>query len=174
MRSIVLAVLAVVCTGAGVLTTPVPVVGTVFSIAAPALALLGVILGGMDVSRRKRAGQAGDAALVGVVLSALAFFPALATTVTCGVCNALWSSTPIQVRRDVRFDVRQGGKPSNLHFADGGVPSLPPPFAPGTVPGGRTDAAVAPGAVPGSADRPPAQRPPVIPPPPLPAGPRSP
>jgi len=175
VRAIVLAVLAVVCTVAGVLTTPVPVVGTVFSVAAPTLALLGAILGGIDLSRRKRAGQPGDAVLVGVVLSALAFFPALATTVTCGVCNALWSSTPIQVQRDVRFDVRQSGKLPHTRFADGGVPSLPPPFAPGMVPGTRGDAAVAPGAVPGSADGPPAQNePPPIPPPPLPAGPRSP
>jgi hypothetical protein len=174
MRSIVLAVLAVVCTGAGVLTTPVPVVGTVFSVAAPALALAGVIFGGMDLSRRKRAGQSSDSALVGVVLSALAFFPALATTFTCGLCNALWSSSPIEVRRDVRFDVRQSGKLPNVRVADGGVLTLPPPFAdPGF--GSRGDASVAPGTVPGAPGVAPAPgRPPVIPPPPLPAGPRSP
>src|SRR6187431_1926438 len=85
VRSIVLAVLAAVCVVAGILTVPVPVVGTVFSLAAPTLAITGVILGGMDLSRRKRAGQPSDAPLIGVVLSALVFFPALATTFTCGV-----------------------------------------------------------------------------------------
>jgi hypothetical protein len=169
VRAIVLAVLAVGCTVAGVLTTPVPIVGTVFSVAAPVLALLGVILGGMDMSRRKRAGQPSDAALVGVVLSALAFFPALATAFTCGLCNALWSSSPIEVRRDVRFDVRQSGKLPGVRFADGGVQALPPPFAPGV--GERGDAGVVPGA---SNDGTAPPRPPVIPPPPLPAGPRSP
>ena len=148
---------------AGILTVPVPVVGTVFSLAAPTLAITGVILGGMDLSRRKRAGQPSDAPLIGVVLSALVFFPALATTFTCGVCNALWSSGPVQVRRDIRFDVRNPSSLPNVHFADGGVPSQPPPFAPTF--GAPGDAAVAPGSVPNPN--------PVIPPPPLPAGPRT-
>ena len=177
MRSIVLAVLSLLCIGAGVLTTPVPIVGTVFSFGAPTLALLGVILGGVDISSRRRAGQSSDAALAGVILSALCFLPALATSLTCGVCNALFSSAPIEVRRDIRFDVRNNPQPQ-VRFADGGTSALsPPPFAPSF---GRADAGIAPAARPG-ADQParPAQpgetqpRPaPVIPPPPLPPGPR--
>lgn len=165
MRSIVLAVLAGVCTVAGVLATPVPVAGTVLSWAAPALAILGVVLGGTDVSRRKRAGQSSDASLVGVVLSALAFFPAIAFALTCGMCNALMSASPMQVRRDIRFNVRDP-RSSPAAAADAGTGTLPPPFAPGF---GKTGDA---GASPSPSLAPPAA--PAIPPPPLPAGPRSP
>jgi hypothetical protein len=166
VRSIVLAVASLLCIGAGILTTPIPVVGTLFSFGAPALALLGVILGGMDISRARKQGQSRDAALAGVILSALCFLPALATSLTCGVCNALWSSTPIQVRRDIRFDVRNNSGP-NVHFADGGTQVLPPPpFAPGF---GKVDAGVAPEPQPGERKPPSA-----LPPPPLPAGPRVP
>ena len=173
MRSIVLAVLAVVCTGAGVLATPVPVVGTVFSVAAPILAVTGVVLGGMDVSRRKRAGQGGDAPLVGVVLSALAFFPAIMTAFTCGLCNALWSSTPVEVRRDIRFNVRDPRSLPGAPDVDGGTQALPPPFAPGFgKPGDAPAAPVPDAAAPTGAT--PAPSAPAIPPPPLPAGPRSP
>jgi hypothetical protein len=165
VRSIVLAVASLLCIGAGVLTTPIPVVGTLFSFGAPALGLLGVILGGMDISRARKQGQSRDAALAGVILSALCFLPALATSLTCGVCNALWTSGPIQVRRDIRFDVRNNPGP-NVHFADGGTSVLPPPpFAPGF---GRADAGVAP-VQPGQ-PKPSAP----LPPPPLPAGPRVP
>ena len=166
MRSIVLAVLAVVSTVAGVLATPVPVAGTVFSWAAPGLALTGVILGGMDLSRRKREGKGGDAALVGVVLSVLAFFPAVATALTCGMCNALWTASPVQVRRDIRFNVRDPRSLQAVPGADGGTGTMPPPFAPGF---GQTGDA---GTVPTPSLAPPGA--PVIPPPPLPAGPRSP
>lgn len=164
MRSIVLAVLALVSTGVGVLATPVPVVGTVFSWAAPALAVAGMILGGMDYSRRKRAGQSSDGPIVGVMLSAFAFFPAFAFALTCGLCNAFMSASPIQVRRDVRFNVRDP-RAQQQPSADGGTGTLPPPFAPGF--GAPGDAGIAPVA-------PSPGRAPVIPPPPLPAGPRSP
>jgi hypothetical protein len=182
VRSIVLAVLSLLCIGAGVMTTPVPVVGTVFSFGAPTLALLGVILGGVDISSRRRAGQSSDAALAGVILSALCFLPALATSLTCGVCNALFSSAPIDVRRDIRFDVRNNPQPQ-VRFADGGTsafggtapalrggaPLAPPPFAPSF---GRADGGVAQPAQPGQPTEAQPRPAPVIPPPPLPPGPR--
>jgi hypothetical protein len=126
--SIVLSVAAFVCLGIGFLTTPIPVVGTVFSFAAPALALAGIAVGGVALSRAKRAGQPGDGAVVGIVLNVVAFLPALLVAMTCGVCNALFSAGGVQVRRD--FDLRMG--PGGVLVApDGGVaPGLqrPPPF----------------------------------------------
>ena len=121
VRSIVLAVLSLICAGAGVLATPVPVVGVVFSLAAPVLALVGVVLGGVDLSQRKREGRATEGPLAGVILSALCFFPALATTLTCGVCNALWSAAPVTVQRDLKFDVRSGSGRTRVSLGDGGV-----------------------------------------------------
>jgi hypothetical protein len=131
------------------------VVGAVFAFGAPALALLGVILGGLDLSAAKREGKPRDLPLVGTVLAALGFFPALITALTCGVCNALVSSGPIHVQRDFRF----GTSPSLASDA-------------GVGPGWPVPAAGAQGAAP---SEPPASPVPALPgdlpPPPLPAGP---
>jgi hypothetical protein len=157
--SIVLAALSLVSIGLGVLTTPVPVVGAIFSFGAPALALAGVVTGGIAMSRAKRENQPRDLAVAGVITNALFFVPALITALTCGVCNALCSTGQIQTRRDFHFGVQRGAAGSPAAQAGQGgtglAPALPPPRASG-------------GAAPAGGDG--AQRdapPPAFPPPPI-------
>lgn len=178
--SILLSVVAFICTAIGFLTTPIPVVGTLFSFGAAALALGGIVLGGRAVTAAKKLGRPNDTARIAVVLNVLALVPALLVALTCGVCNALFSSGNVQLQRDFQFNLSPDWGP------DGGVgpralppparqpePSSPAPEAPG-----EPGQAPAPGA-PAGADRPdqqkaaePAQRPSTtLPPPPLPAGP---
>jgi hypothetical protein len=160
VRALLLAVACFASTGLGVLLTPIPVAGALFAFGAPALALLGVILGGRDVSRARRENKPRDTALIGTVLSALGFFPALLTALTCGVCNALVTAGPMNVQRSVRFGMGPGMR------SDGGMPLAPLPMprarpgAPSTAPpAAGTGAPSTPGA---------------LPPPPLPAGPGAP
>lgn len=120
LLSILLSGLAMVCAGIGVLTTPFPVLGLIFAFGAPALAVAGVMLGGSAMSKAKRAGQTNETAKIGVILNAIAFVPSLLVALTCGVCNALFSTGNVQVQRDIRF-----GSP--FGSADGGVRALPPP-----------------------------------------------
>jgi hypothetical protein len=160
VRALLLAVACFFATGLGVVLAFVPVAGAVFAFGAPVLALLGVILGGLDLSRARREGKPRDTVVLGTVLSALGFFPALLTALTCGVCNALVTSGPIEVRRGMHFRVGQGA------IVDGGVapgwPLPPPPSAP------DPDHA-APAPAPSGPDRPAPSN--GLPPPPLPAGP---
>jgi hypothetical protein len=150
--SILLGVLSLACVALGVLATPIPMVGALFSFAAPLLAIAGIIVGGLAMSRSQRAGPpvtpgepipaapARKVGLPGVIVSAVALLPALLTALTCGVCNALCSTGQIQTRRDFKFDIQRG---------------LPPPAPPRDAP----DAGQEPGD--------PAAPPPVFPPPPL-------
>ena len=169
MRALLLAVACFVATGLGVVLAFVPVAGAVFAFGAPVLALLGVILGGLDLSRARREGKPRDTPLLGTVLSALGFFPALLTALTCGVCNALVSSGPIEVRRGMHFGVRQGA------IVDGGVaPGWPLPPPPGSSkrapdPSAPEPNHAAPSPAPSGTDRPAPSN--GLPPPPLPAGP---
>jgi len=152
VRAVLLAAACFVSTGLGVLMTPVPVLGSVFAFGAPVLALVGVIVGGLDIARARREGKPRDAALVGTVLAGLGFFPALLTALSCGVCNALVSSGPIRLQRDLHLS----GSPTQAADAGATAPGLQPP--PLTLPG-----------------QPPAAGqgapPPGLPPPPLPSGP---
>ncbi|MDH5675810.1 MAG: hypothetical protein OEZ06_27040, partial [Myxococcales bacterium] len=119
--AILLGVTSFVATGLGVLLTPVPVVGAIFAFGAPVLALSGVILGGRAMGEARRQGRGEGTPLAGVIVSALAFIPALLTAVTCGVCNAMCSN---ELRDQGGFRIRQG-----FPFdRDGGValPPLPP------------------------------------------------
>jgi hypothetical protein len=151
--SILLGVLSLACVALGVLATPIPMLGALFSFAAPLLAIAGIIVGGLAMSRSQRAGppvtpgepvpvaRAGKVGLPGVILSAVALLPALVTALTCGVCNALFSTGQIQTRRDFKFDIQRG---------------LPPPAPPRDAPDGGREPPADPGAPP-----------PVFPPPPL-------
>jgi hypothetical protein len=150
--SILLGVLSLACVALGVLATPIPVLGALFSFAAPLLAIAGIIVGGLAMSRSQQAGPLAPpgeptpaapprrVGLAGVIVSAIALLPALLTAMTCGVCNALCSTGQIQTRRDFKFDIQRG---------------LPPPVQPRDTP----DA----GRQPSDPDAPP----PVFPPPPL-------
>lgn len=144
--SIVLALAAFVCVGIGFVTSWIPVVGTVFSFAAPMLAIGGIVAGGVSLSRAKREGRPGDAAMVGIVLSSLALVPALLVAMTCGVCNALFTAGGVQTSRD--FDVRLGqGRPLVAPDAGRAGKPLPPlpPFPSPQAPRGTAPAAHPPG-----------------------------
>jgi len=157
--SLVLAALSLVSIGLGVLTTPIPVVGAIFSFGAPTLALAGVITGGLAMSRARRENRSRDLALAGAITSGLCFVPALITALTCGVCNALCSTGRFETRRDFHFNIQQGtGGSAAGHAGQGGsgdpLTLPPPPRARPTAPSGG-DA--------GQRDAPP----PAFPPPPI-------
>jgi hypothetical protein len=179
--SILLSVVALLCTAIGFFTTPIPVLGTLFSFGAAAIALLGVVLAGRAVSAAKRQGRSNDTARIGVVLNALALVPALLVALTCGVCNALFSTGNVQVQRDFQFNLGQGAGP------DAGPNALRPPAQaapgepapepgqpqPGESPARAPSQPGEPGGAvqPGSAPQQVAPSPSTLPPPPLPAGP---
>jgi hypothetical protein len=147
--SILLGVLSLACVALGVLTTPIPVLGAMFSFAAPLLAIAGIVVGGLAMSRSQQAGQPAAPAetapaaapvrrvgLPGVIVSAVALLPALLTAMTCGVCNALCSTGQIQTRRDFKFDIQPvpppASTPQDTPDAGGepGNPDAPPPVFP--------------------------------------------
>lgn len=119
-----LAIASFVCIGLGVLFTPVPGLGALFSFGAPVLALAGIILGGRAVSRSKAApamaggpvpapAETSGLALAAVIASALAFVPAVITALTCGACNALCAAGEVTTRHNIKtgidpFDVLLG------------------------------------------------------------------
>jgi hypothetical protein len=156
LLSIVLSVVALVCTLIGFLTTPIPVLGMVFSFGAAAIALGGIMLGGRSISDAKRRGVPNDAGRVAVVLNIIAFVPALLVAITCGLCNALFSSGNVQVNKNFHFDVDQFGPGQH-------APPEPQPEQPEQP------------AKPGQPEQPTQPNPPPgqLPPPPLPAGPKN-
>lgn len=157
--SILLAVVAFVCTLVGFLTTPIPVLGVVFSFGAAAIALGGMLLGGRAISAAKQRGMPNDSGRIAVVLNVLAFVPALLVAITCGVCNAVMSTGNMHLQRDLNFNIGPG------MFGDAGVPGLPPPpRAPD-----QPDQQPEPPNQPNQPSQPPA--PSRLPPPPLPPGP---
>ena len=173
--SILLSVVALLCTAVGFFTTPIPVVGTLFSFGAAAIAIAGVVVGGRAVTAAKQQGRSNDTARIGVVLSALALVPALLVALTCGLCNALFSSGNMQLQRDFQFNVGRGWPGAD---PDAGPNALPPPArapsepdqpppegTPATPPpaGSKEPAPANPSAPPQPSQN--------LPPPPLPAGP---
>ncbi|HKU37063.1 MAG TPA: hypothetical protein VJR89_02920 [Polyangiales bacterium] len=164
LLSILLSALAVVCAGIGVLTAVVPKVGLIFAFGAPALAVAGIMLGGSAMSRAKRAGQTSETGKLGAILSAVAFVPSVLVALTCGVCNAFFSTGDVRLHKDFRV----GGTPFGV---DAGARALPPPQRLGRPQAGQAapDAPQRP-ANPQPADTPPPAEP-ALPPPPLPPGP---
>lgn len=168
--SILLAVVALLCTAVGFFTTPIPVIGTLFSFGAAAIALGGIMLGGRATTLAKRQGRPNDTARIAVMLNVLALVPALLVALTCGVCNALFSSGNVQLQRDFQFNLGQGAWPD----AGTGPQALPPPprQEPEAPSGSEPTSGEPSGPAPGPAQGEPAPaRPSNLPPPPLPAGP---
>jgi hypothetical protein len=187
LLSILLSGLAIVCAGIGVLTTPFPVLGLIFAFGAPALAVAGVMLGGSAMSKAKRAGQTNETAKIGVILNAIAFVPSLLVALTCGVCNALFSSGNVQVQRDFQFNGgtwepdagpnalpplprQQGQAPGEPLPGAPAQPGAPAPGAP-YEPGGQAPQPSAPPQPGADGPQQIAPSPSTLPPPPLPAGP---
>jgi hypothetical protein len=167
LLSILLSALAVVCAGVGVLTTPIPKLGLIFAFGAPALAVVGIMLGGSAMSRAKRGGETSETGRIGAILSAIAFVPSILVALTCGVCNAFFSSGNLQVHKDFRV--------GNSPFADAGAGALPPPQRLAVGGSDQTEPPPPPSSSDGKAPPPPPTAAPsgttTLPPPPLPPGP---
>ncbi|MCG8555227.1 MAG: hypothetical protein MJD61_08050 [Proteobacteria bacterium] len=128
---------------AGLLTTVVPVVGSLFAFGSPALALAGIVLGGVAMSRAAAQGMSSNAGLAGLVLSVVAFVPASLVALTCGVCNVCVSTGAVHTPHGthLRFDRVPGPGSTTVNDApelapsegvDASNPALPPPpLAPG-------------------------------------------
>lgn len=108
----------------GVLASGIPSLGVVLSFAAPVLALVGIITGGVEVSRRGRTGQGAGLATTGLIVSAVAFLPALTVALTCGVCSAMCAG--------VNHGAGPTAGPRGMAFFDAGI--SPPAARPATPP----------------------------------------
>jgi hypothetical protein len=156
LTSILLAFAAGLCIPLGMLATPFPVVGSLFSFGAPALAVLGIVLGARAMARARDGGGRSVAGLVGVVFNAMTLPPALGVALTCGAFNAALTSGNVQT--STHFQVTQGQGPTAGAGAD--TAPAPPPFAPDLL--GRDAGAPEPEPEPAPAPAP------ALPPPPLP------
>lgn len=160
--SFLLAFAAFVSLVLGLLLTPVPIWGAVFSFGAPMLALSGIVIAGMKMSEATKRAQPSGVALTSVILNVLAFLPALVVAMTCGVCNACVSSQGGM--NQVQFGPmlqQQGQRPI---AADAGPP--PPPFPNDPTPTRTTGDA-------GANNPAPTPVQPDLPPPPIAPGPKS-
>jgi len=177
--SVAVGALSFIMMVAGFFLSWVPVLGSLLSFGAPVVALAGVVMGGVGMSRAKQSGDESGPAIAGLIVSLIAFFPALLVALTCGMCNACLTAgamnpnlhrgtSPFGRGRQFPFTApvspSDGGKPPSLDMgtgpADAGVgrfppPAFPPPPVPGTAPGASPPVpGTAPGAsppVPGTA-----------------------
>jgi hypothetical protein len=182
LGSVILGVFAFLCMFAGALLVWVPFLGTMLSFLSPILAIAGVILGGVAMSRaREGQGESEGLAIGGLILNVVAFIPAMLIALTCGLCNTLCTSafvTPNGQTSRVPWTV-DGGVRSNPFedlFADAGphgsiLPPTPvtPPLP--TAPNDPNAPAVPPTTDPVPMERQGDQTP--LPPPPLPPGPHA-
>jgi hypothetical protein len=116
LGSIILAIFAFLCMIAGALFVMVPFLGTMLSFLSPVLAITGVVLGGVALSRAKQGmGESEGLATAGLVLNIVAFIPAMFVALTCGLCNTLCTGAylqPSDPNARVPWD-RDGGAGSN-------------------------------------------------------------
>lgn len=99
VASSILAILAFFFLLGGMLTSLVPYVGSVLSFGAPLLALFGIVLGGVGMSRAKQHGDSDTFATLGLTLNIIAFLFGLVFALTCGLCNACISQSAQQNAR---------------------------------------------------------------------------
>lgn len=129
--SVLLAFVAFVSLGLGLVFTPVPIWGAVFSFGAPVVALVGIVVSGLAMSAAQKRGQPSGFALAGVIMNVLAFLPALVVALTCGVCNAL-VTTQGGGQRHMQLMAPPQTQPVNdpttapPPFPDDPTPALPP------------------------------------------------
>jgi hypothetical protein len=86
--SIIVGIAAFLFMFGGFLTSIIPGVGALLSFGAPMLAIAGIVMGGLALSRAKRDGQPTGAATAGLIVNIIAVIPALVIALTCGLCNA--------------------------------------------------------------------------------------
>ncbi|UJR86915.1 hypothetical protein [Sandaracinus amylolyticus] len=166
LGSIVLGVFALIFMFGGFVLTFVPFLGTMLSFLAPVLAVTGIVLGGVALSRARETQQSEGLAIGGLVVNIVAFVPAMLVAVTCGLCNTVCTGialTPSDPNAPPWYLRDSGPSPFDVFFVDAGVPhaapnapNAPPPIAP-PPPSPATPATPEPPAA--------------LPPPPLPPGP---
>ena len=139
--SIILGVIAFVCMLGGIFLTLVPVLGSLMSFGAPALALTGLIVGGLGYSQARRAQAPGGAAVAGMVISGTVFVLSLAFALVCGTCNACLtvgatSATPFMQIDTSAFPLPAAPPSGPAMPGAAPVAPAPPPLPP--PPGGAT------------------------------------
>jgi len=97
--SIVVGIVAFLFMIGGFLATPVPYLGSLLSFAAPILALAGIIMGGVAMSRAKQTGESSGAGVAGLIVNIIAFVLSLVVALTCGLCNACVTGGANNARR---------------------------------------------------------------------------
>lgn len=131
IASIILGVLSMIFAVAGFLLSWVPVLGALLSFGAPILALIGIVLGGVGMSRAKEEGSETGIPMAGLIVSIICFFPALLVALTCGVCNTVCTTASLNARRRPPIT----GTPWYIDAGSGASPGLgPQPVPPAPVP----------------------------------------
>jgi hypothetical protein len=154
LASILLGVVAIVAMVAAVFLMPVPNAGAAFACGALLFSLLGIVMGGVGISRSGSDGSTSATAVIGLVLSILAFLMSVLVAMTCGACNTLCSSALLDAPPSPFDDggMRAPHDPTS-HGPDAGSalrdPNQPDPNAPD----------------PNAPERPPEAPPPAFPPP---------
>ena len=110
VASLILGIFSIFAAIGGVGTVMVPYLGSFLSFLAPLVALAGVILGGVGLSQANRSGEATGLAMAGLIVSGVAFLPALLLALTCGMCNAACSNNAARTGGGV-FSIFDGGVP---------------------------------------------------------------
>jgi hypothetical protein len=97
-------------------------VGAFLAFAAPALALVGIVLGGVALSRARNEGGETGMATAGLVVSIVAFIPGFLVAISCGVCNSVCAAAQLENANNPR--------PASPFWLDAGPGSAVPPFFP--------------------------------------------
>jgi len=108
IASILMGILAFLCMLGGFFLTMVPGVGAALSFAAPIFALIGIVTGGVSMSRAKQDGDTSGVGVAGLVVSVIAFVLSLAVALTCGLCNACFTSGVINAQNQGGFQPSYG------------------------------------------------------------------
>lgn len=141
--SIAVGVFAFVLMCVGIALAIVPVAGTIASFAAPVVALAGIVMGGLAVSRARRDGMTTGVPVAGIVVNALIFVPAVVFALTCGMCNACLTGSmrgpgaapPVPSAPDGGQAAPRGARPPSP--SPGARPAPPPPPGEWAEPDGR-------------------------------------
>lgn len=126
--SITLGALSFCCMVAGIFLVWVPFLGAMLGFLAPVLALFGIVLGGVALSRAREGGRENESlAIGGLITNIVAFVPSSLVAVTCGLCSACWTG--------VVLTPHDAGP--HVVFPDAGASTWAPPSVPrpSTAPG---------------------------------------
>lgn len=126
--SIIAGVVALLMTIGGAFLFWLPFAGSVLSFLAPLVALAGIVTGGLAISRARRDGESSGTGIGGLVVSIVAFIPAVLVALTCGLCNALCTGSYVNsMGRDAGVRSAAPSKPQGNNQPSSPSPSPPPP-----------------------------------------------